>query len=66
MNLHFAPEPHALARSGCWITVKSYLMVLPDFVTRVVVATVSGFVGFLSGTDAIVSVGVDQSIEGIE
>lgn len=62
LNLHLAPEPHALARSGCWITVKSYLIVLPVLVTRVVVETVKGVEGFLIGTEAILSVGIDQLI----
>ncbi len=31
--LHLAPDPHALARSGCCITLMEYVIVLPPFVT---------------------------------
>jgi hypothetical protein len=40
---HLAPEPHALARSGCWITTNSYVSCLPSFVTRVMLLRVSLF-----------------------
>jgi hypothetical protein len=29
--LHLAPEPHALARSGCWMTVMRYVNFLEGF-----------------------------------
>ena len=38
---HLAPEPHALARSGCWMTVNWYDSLLPSFVILVVELTVS-------------------------
>lgn len=38
---HLAPEPQALARSGCWITTNSYVNRLPSFVIRVMLLRVS-------------------------
>lgn len=37
-NIHFAPEPQALARSGCWITVNVYFSFLPPLVCLVIVS----------------------------
>lgn len=45
LDLHFAPEPQARARSGCWITVKVYVRCLPLLVTRETDATVGAFLG---------------------
>ena len=40
-DVHFAPEPQALARSGCWITSISYVKCRPSLVTRSIDALVS-------------------------
>ena len=44
---HLAPEPHALARSGCWMTDISYVKCLPSFVTRLFVLFVSLLTGIM-------------------
>ena len=40
-NSHLAPEPQALARSGCWMTSSSYVKCRPSLVTRVIEVLVS-------------------------
>lgn len=55
-NIHLAPEPHALARSGCWITSSSYSNSRPSLVTRLTLALVSFetgmmLLGMLSGAE---------------
>jgi hypothetical protein len=41
--VHFAPEPQALARSGCWMTFNWYSNFLPSTVIRCDVLHVSRF-----------------------
>lgn len=40
---HFAPEPQALARSGCWMTTNSYVKRLFSLVIRLMLLFVSLF-----------------------
>lgn len=46
-NKHLAPDPHALARSGCCITINSYVKCLPSFVTRLIELFVSLATGMI-------------------
>ena len=49
VHLHLAPEPHALARAGCWITFSTYVYVLPSCVVRVNLALFSFSTGLRPG-----------------
>ena len=40
-SLHLAPDPQALARSGCWMTSSSYVRCRPSLVMRFVDVFVS-------------------------
>lgn len=40
-DIHLAPEPQALARSGCWMTSSSYSNSRPSLVMRLMLALVS-------------------------
>jgi hypothetical protein len=52
--LHLAPDPHALARSGCWITDKQYVSFLPPFVARTIILSIFSGSGRRDGRVAVV------------
>jgi hypothetical protein len=66
-GVHFAPAPHARARSGCWIIFKLYVIFLPSRVIRLTEYSVSlggAMGGGLAVAVAISTVSVESVYKG--
>lgn len=62
-GVHFAPAPHARARSGCWIILNLYVIFLPSRVIRLTDHSVS--LGGDSSGDLALAVAVAVAISTV-